>query len=257
MPETDRSEEQSGIAGRGFQTTAWTDIRRATQHENPVQALEAWEHLCKAYWTPIYYHICRWGNSQEAAKDLTQDFFYHLLRRERLKKADRSRGRFRSFLLTALNHFLHSEWDRRIAQVRDERVVVSLDQTDADGDALIEPAGGLSPDAVFERQWATRVFRRVRERLTDELESRDKEVQLSLLPIALHEAESIDSASYRTLAERLQVSEDNVKQIIRRLRQRWGEILRDEVSITVEHSSEVEEEIQYLRRIVEDHRGVP
>jgi RNA polymerase sigma-70 factor (ECF subfamily) len=202
---------------------------------------------------PVYYHICRWGNSPEAAKDLTQDFFYHLLCRERLKKADRARGKFRSFLLTTLNHFLHSEWDRRIAQMRDERVVVSLDQTDADGRPLIEPTGGLSPDVLFDRQWAASVFRRVRERLVDELELQGRKVPLALLSVALHEAESVP---YRSLAEKLQVSEDNVKQMVKRLRQRWGEILREEVSITVEHPSDADEEIQYLLQIVGDQGSI-
>jgi RNA polymerase sigma factor (sigma-70 family) len=253
MPEIDHLEGSYGVVGKGFQTTAWSDIQRSTQKEDSALALRAWEHLCKAYWVPIYTHICRWGNSPDAAKDLTQDFFYHLLRRERLKKVDRSRGKFRSFLLTTLNHFLHSEWDRRIAQMRDERVVVSIDQIEADGGSLVGPTDGTPPDVLFERQWAASVFRHVRERLVDELQTRGKEAKLSLLPVALYEIESADSVSYRTLAEKLQVSEDSVKQMVKRLRQRWGEILREEVSNTVEHPSEVEEEILHFQRIVGAH----
>ena len=240
-------EGQFGNVGKGFRTTSWSDIQRATGEGDPSLALEAWEHLCKAYWMPVYNHICGWGNSPEAAKDLTQDFFYHLLRRERLKKVDRARGKFRTFLLTTLNRFLHSEWDRRIAQIRDERVVISLDQMDLDGRPLVEPAGGLAPDTLFEMRWAASVFRRVRERLVEELGVPGKEIPLALFPVALHETESI---AYRTLAERLNVSEDNVKKMIQRLRERWGAILREEVASTVEHPSEVDEEIQYLQRIV-------
>ena len=145
-PTTDASER--------FRTTAWSTIQQAAQNGDPSLALEAWEHLCRAYWRPVYAHIRRWGNPPELAKDLTQDFFYHLLRPERLKRADRSRGKFRSFLLATLNHFLHSEWDRRIAQKRDERVVISLDEADLKGALDLEPAGGIAPDQAFERDWA-------------------------------------------------------------------------------------------------------
>ena len=241
-------QETTDVGGQ-FRTTAWSEILNATQGGDPAQALEAWEYLCRAYWKPVYAHIRRLGNPAESAKDLTQGFFFHLLRRERLKRADRSRGKFRSFLLTSLNRFLHSEWDRRIAQKRDERLVISLDQGSQEGEPAIDLPGGLSPDQCFERDWAKGVFARVRARLAKEMQLKGKAVQLALLPAALYESDAIP---YRTLAQDLNVSESHVKKRVQRLRERWGEILREEVLATVEQASEVEEEIRYLVRIADE-----
>ena len=223
-------------------------MRKAGQSGDPAAALEAWEFLCRAYWKPVYAYIRRLGNPTELAKDLTQGFFFHLLRRERIKWADSNVGKFRSFLLGSLNRFMHSEWDRRIAQKRDERLVVSLDQTDGEGDLMIEPAAGLPPDRCFERDWAASLLRRVRQRLIEDLNLSGKDIQLALMPSALYEA---DGPSYQVLARDLGISEDRVKKTVQRLRERWGTLLREEVLATVSDPSEVEAEIRYLLQVVE------
>ena len=232
---------QPTAVGAEFCTTSWSAILTAAQGSDPAQALSAWERLCRTYWKPIYAYIRRQGNSPELAKDLTQDFFYHLLRRERLRHADRRKGRFRSFLLTALNRFLHSEWDRRIAQKRDERIVVSLDEVEVQG-PLRDP-GGLSPAELFELEWAHSLLAGVRGQLAAELQGAGKRAALSLLPAALYED---DSFSYAEWGRRLEMTEDNVKKTVQRLRERWQRLLREQVLATVDTASEVDEELRYL-----------
>lgn len=231
-----------------FRTTSWSAIWSATRSANPTEALAAWERLCHCYWRPIHAHIRHCGNPPELAKDLTQDFFYHLLRRERLKQADQRKGKFRAFLLTSLNRFLHSEWDRRVAQKRDERLVVSLDGLEESAGWRAASSEFDSPDRQFEYDWAAALLAGVRRRLETELKASGKEAQLALLSLALYEE---DRVPYRDWAARLNLTEDHVKKIVQRLREQWQKTLKDEVRATVEDESEVEPEIRYLLGLVE------
>jgi RNA polymerase sigma factor (sigma-70 family) len=245
QPETSSSSVRD--FGARFHTTSWSAVLAAAHSDSPSEALAAWERLCQTYWKPIYAYLRRLGNSHESSQDLTQDFFYHLLRRERLRRADPLRGKFRSFLLTCLNRFVHSDWDRRIAQKRDQRLVVSLDQANDDGVLMAEYPGGEPPDRIFEREWAVSLFRAVRSRLSSELATQHKEVQLTLLPAAMREDKD---ATYPEYAQRLGLSLENVKKIAQRLRERWQQLLREEVATVVDDPHEIEEEIRYLQTLV-------
>ena len=233
--------------GAEFQPTAWTDLRALSLTADPLEQRAALERICRSYWKPIYAFIRRRGHTPEAAQDLTQDFFQHLLSKERLKLADQKRGRFRSFIQRSLSNFLASDWDRRSAQKRDERVVVSLDETFDDGCLRFEPVAGEAPDRAFDRAWAVNLLTTVRARLEAELRHAGKESSLRLLPLAVRED---DTTRYATIAVELGLSESAVKKAIERLRIRWEQLLRAEVAATVQTADEVEAELRDLLAVL-------
>lgn len=252
MPNEDFPWNSPTAVGADFQATVWTDLRAIASGNDPTRQREALERICCVYWKPLYAFIRRQGNSPEVARELTQDFFHHLLKRERLKLADQKRGRFRSFLLKSLQRFLISEWDRRCAKKRDERLVVSLDVPMGDeGDLALDPASpGEPPDLAFDLQWARELFAVVRHRLEVELSSPEKAPLLRLLPVALREESEV---SYAELGAQLGKSEDAVKKAIERLRTRWEALVREEVAATVQSSEDVETELRELLALV-SHR---
>jgi RNA polymerase sigma-70 factor (ECF subfamily) len=248
MPETDLPWNAPTASGAEFQPTAWTDLRAIASGADPVRQRDALERICQVYWKPIYAFIRRRGQSPEAARDLTQDFFYHLLRKERLKLADHKRGRFRSFVLKSLQNFLASDFDRRFAQKRDERVVVSLDEPlDDDGRTLDVAGGSASPDVAFDRLWALDLLAAVRRRLETELRAENRSSQLRLLPLAV--LEDADT-KYAEVATELGMSESAVKKAIERLRDRWEQALREEIAATVQSPDEVETELRELLAVL-------
>ncbi|MCI0534539.1 MAG: sigma-70 family RNA polymerase sigma factor [Verrucomicrobiales bacterium] len=235
-------------AGAEFQSTPWTDLRTFAAGTDPVRQREALERICRSYWKPLYAFIRRRGYSPDAARDLTQDFFHHLLKKERLKLADQRRGRFRSFILKSLQNFLASDWDRRSAKKRDERLVISLDEPIGDGDLFLDPASAdESPDRIYDKLWALGLMARVRRRLEAELASGEKDSLLRLLPIATMETK----APYSVLAEQLGKSEDAIKKAVERLRDRWKQLLCEEIAATVQSVEDVETEMRELLAIVQ------
>ncbi|MFO1460327.1 MAG: sigma-70 family RNA polymerase sigma factor [Verrucomicrobiota bacterium] len=242
--------EGSTSSGADFKATVWTDLEAVVSGADPVRQREALERLCRNYWKPVYAYIRRRGNPPDESRDLTQDFFHHLLRKERLKLVDQRRGRFRSFILRALQNFLASDWDRRSAQKRDVRLVVSLDAPIGDGDWLWEPASeSPSPDHVFDRLWALDLLDRVRIRLENELGSPDQRHLLRLVPAAIQDDRD---TSYATLAVEIGKSVDAVKKAAERLRKRWFQILREEVAFTVQTQDEVDPELREILAVLRD-----
>lgn len=234
--------------GADFQPTAWTDLRSLASGQDPERQRDALERLCRTYWKPIYAFIRRRGHSQEAARDLTQDFFHHLLCKERLKLVDQRRGRFRSFILRALQNFLASDWDRRTARKRDERVVVSLDEPTDDGGARYEPpSGGDAPDQTFDRLWALDLLATVRRRLETDLTQAGKAAQIRLLPLAMLDE---DETRYGTVAAELGMAEPAVRKAIERLRLRWATLLREEVAATVQTADDIDAELREVLAVL-------
>src|SRR5438128_11821781 len=142
-----------GISEPGrFATTHWSVVLAARDPAAP-QAAKALEDLCRIYWHPLYAFVRRRGFAVDEAQDLTQGFFLRLLEKDYLRVVDRSKGRFRSFLRAALEHFLSNELDRAAAHKRGgDRHRLSLDFRDAEGRYQIEPADGHTPEALFERR---------------------------------------------------------------------------------------------------------
>jgi RNA polymerase sigma-70 factor (ECF subfamily) len=206
-------------------------------------AREALAQLCQTYWYPLYAYVRRRGNSPEDAEDLTQGFFARLLELGSLAEVSREKGKFRSFLLASLNHYLSDAWDRARAQKRGHGRVISLDARQAEERLSREPADALTPEKLFERKWAMAVLEVVVRRLQHEYESAGKERLFLALRFSItSEAEE----PYAKLSAELGMSEPALRVAAHRLRQRYRHLLRDEIAQTVTTEAEVDGEIQHL-----------
>jgi DNA-directed RNA polymerase specialized sigma24 family protein len=245
-PGLDPKSEQCHV----FATTHWSVVVAAGDTKLP-QANEALEKLCRAYWYPLYAYVRRKGYSAEDAQDLTQEFFARLLARNFLNVADRSRGKFRSFLLGSLEHFLAREWTKAHAQKRGGgRMFISLDEFDAENRYLREPAHELTAQKMFDRRWATTLLEAAMSRLRAECVANGKGDLFTAVETVLS-GEKIGT-SYADLAGSLQMSEGALKVAVHRLRQRYGELVRAEIAETVATQGEAEEELRYLFAVLRD-----
>ena len=191
------------------------------------------------------------GHSPEDAQDLVQGFFARLLERHDLATAEPGHGRFRSFLLTALRHFLANEWDRARAAKRGggERLV-PLDEILAESQYSREPVHELTAERLYERSWALTVLEQIRARLREEFRAADQSARFELLEKFLPGEES--ELTYAQAGERLVLSEGSVKSEVHRLRQRYRAVLRDQIAQTVATPEEVPEEIRHLIAVLSE-----
>ena len=233
--------------GAAFASTRWTLVLSARAGDSP-QAAGALAELCQLYWLPLYAYVRRRGYPPHDAQDLTQEFFARLLEKHKLEGLTREGGRFRSFLLTALNHFLTDEWKRGQAQKRGAHQVVSLDAIAAETPGGYEPADAATAEKLFEKQWALTLLNTVFNRLKAEYEAAGKGTLFAALDFALTGDRS--AAPYAELAGRLALTEGAVKVAVHRLRQRYRAVLRAEVAETVSGPGDVEEELRELLRAV-------
>lgn len=227
-----------------FATTRWTIILRAAQEDDP-EALAALTEVCRGYWYPLYAYVRRQGFDPHTAQDLTQEFFAKLIEKNYLAGADRQRGRFRWFLITAFKCFLANEFDRVHAQKRGggERPL-SLDQMTAEERYAHEPADKMNADLIYDRRWALDLLARARTRLEEEYQQGDKGRRFELLSQFLPGREP--SASQAALGEQLGLSENAVKQEVHRMKKRMAELIRSEVEQTVSHPDDVDDELRHL-----------
>jgi RNA polymerase sigma-70 factor (ECF subfamily) len=201
--------------------------------------------LCERYWYPLYAYVRRRGYDQHQAQDLTQSFFVRLLEKGTLAAASPERGRFRTFLLTVLKHFLANEWDREHAQKRGgDRQRLALDYAAGESRWSFEPADLLTPERAFERQWALTLLDAVVARLHEELVQAGKGKQFELLKETLLGDRA--AGAYAAAAAELNLSEEAVRQAAHRLRKRFRELLRAEVAQTVAAPDEIDDEIRSL-----------
>lgn len=247
MDTTLASPDQASQSARGFATTRWSVVLAATGDATP-EAGRALESLCAAYWYPLY----TWLRSQHPracnhhdAQDLIQAFFAFLLAHEALRTVDPRKGRFRSFLLASLKHFLANEWDRARALKRGGQYkIVSLDDEWAETRFEPETSAELAPDKAFERTWAMTLFRRVLAQLRREYAAEGK--------LALHDAIQpyLTDDKARTphvdTARALGMGEGAVRMAVLRMRRRFGELLRAEIAHTVAEPAEIDEELRAL-----------
>jgi len=227
-----------------FATTHWSVVRAAGHPASPGyrQALET---LCKTYWFPLYAYMRRHGYERHDAEDYTQEFFARLLDKHALRVADPKQGRFRSFLLGALKHFLANERDRIRAKKRGGgRRTLSLDFEEAEGKYTLEPVERLTPEKVFERSWALTILERTMNRLQAEANSTNKQELFAHLKS--HLTSNKRSIPYSNLADKLNISEGAVKVAMHRLKKRYRKILHDEIAQTVASEDQVEQEIRDL-----------
>lgn len=245
MTSTRQPEETVAQRGASFTPTHWSVVLAAAGHTDSAGARDALEKLCRNYWVPIYAFVRRQGHSPHDAQDLTQEFFARLLEKNYLADADRAKGRFRSFLLASLKHFLANEWDKANAQKRGGgRVLISIDANAVETAFGAELAHELTADKIFERRWALALLDQVLRRLREEYARDGKQNQFEQLKQTLTEASR--SVPYAEIAARLGTSEGAVKVAVHRLRQRYRELLRSEIADTVASPAEIDDEIRNL-----------
>ena len=231
-----------------FSTTHWTVVLEAGQADSP-KTRDALERLCKSYWYPLYVFVRRRGHSPEDAQDLTQEFFARFLERKYVALADQSRGKFRTFLIRSLEHFLINEWTReRAAKRGGAHQVISWDEREAENRYQAEPADNLAPDKIFEKRWAISLLERVLGRLREEFSAPEKRELFEALKQSLWGEKAM--ASYQEIGAQLGMTEGAVKVAVHRLRQRYRELLRAEVAETVATEAEVDEELRYLVAVI-------
>ena len=224
-----------------FDSTRWSVVLSAGQRGSP-QALAT---LCETYWYPLYAYVRRRVKRVQDAQDLTQAFFARLLEKDLLQVADPQRGRFRAFLLTSLKNFLANEWDKLRAQKRGGgKNLLSLDFDSGESRYGLEAVDNETPEAIYDRQWAMVLLELVLQRLRDEMTAEGKEKLFgSLQPYVTGKPKA---GTYAELAEQLQMASGAIKVAVHRLRKRYRQILKEEISQTLEDPSDVDEEIQDL-----------
>jgi RNA polymerase sigma factor (sigma-70 family) len=229
----------------GFAATRWTVVLTAARGKTHTQATDALAELCRVYWYPLYAYVRRRGHSPQDAEDLTQEFFARLLARDFLKGVAPEKGKFRAFLLAAMKHFLSNQYDRSHAQKRGGgQTILSLDTPAAECRFRREPADDLTPERLYQRQWALTVLDRVLGRLQGEYTVGGKADLFD--EIKGHLTGSRESARYAEGAGRLGMTEGALRVAAHRLRRRYRELLREEIAQTVQRPDEVDEEIAYL-----------
>jgi RNA polymerase sigma factor (sigma-70 family) len=231
-----------------FVTTHWSVVVMAGQSDTP-RAQAALERLCRTYWYPLYAYARRRGHSVEDAQDLTQEFFARVLERHWLARADQSKGRFRTFLLTAMERFLANEWDRARALKRGggrRNVPIQLDS--AETRYGVEPADTRTPEQAFEYRWANALLDEVVKQLEAEFEAQGQAAAFATLKPCLVGERA--AQPYAVLAAKLGMEEGAVKVAVHRLRLRYRELLRAEIANTVASDEEVDAEMRHLFNVL-------
>ena len=227
-----------------FATTRWSVVVSAGRCSSPG-ARQALGRLCETYWPPLYAYVRRRVPDVSDAQDLTQAFFAELLEKNFVGSATPQRGRFRSFLITAFKHFLSKEWEKAKAQKRGGgRLPISLDFVAADSSVRLDPAVHLTPEQLYDRQWALTLLERVMLQLESENSRDDKASQFQELKEFLVGGHTDDT--YRQAAGRLGMSESAARKAASRMRGRYRELLRGEIAHTVAGPEEVDDEIRNL-----------
>jgi RNA polymerase sigma factor (sigma-70 family) len=244
MSVSDSSESPIPEAARQFASTRWSLVVAAGQRNLP-ESEAALASLCRLYWYPLYAYARRHLPNVEDAQDLTQEFFARLLERDYLRQADRQRGRFRSFLLTAFKHFLTKEQERANAQKRGGgRKLLPLDFPSGEQRYQREPSHEATAEALYERGWALTLLQQALARLREEQTGAGKERLFECLKGTLTGEDT--PRPYAELAAELGMSGEAIKVTVHRLRRRYGELLRAEIAQTVTTAEEIEDELRDL-----------
>lgn len=242
----------SPSASTSFATTHWSVVLAAGEQGSP-ESRAALEALCRAYWYPLYAYVRRRGHGAHDAQDLTQGFFLHLLGHGYLAHADPRKGRFRTFLLVALNRFLTNAWHHQRAQKRGgESAAVPWDEAEAERRYAAESPGHANPEQLFEQRWALATVERALQRIDAEFRAADRaELFAALKPVLAGEAAA---EPYARLAPRFGLTEAALKMTVVRLRRRFGELLREEIASTLTEPGELDDELRHLLAVLSSPR---
>jgi RNA polymerase sigma factor (sigma-70 family) len=226
-----------------FATTRWTLVLES-RGESPA-AHEALEKLCRVYWRPIYTFARREGVSPEEAKDITQGFFALILERKDFQSVRQEKGRLRSFLLASLKHFMaNARRDAAAIKRGGGRIAIPLDEIEVDDQLELDRGGTLSADLIFDRRWAFTLLEQVFARLREESQkSANPPLQDKLATLLSDEPERPSQAE---IAREFGMTENAVKQALHRLRQRYRQLLREEIAQTVATPADIEDEMRCL-----------
>jgi DNA-directed RNA polymerase specialized sigma24 family protein len=236
--------------GAPFRTTHWSVVQLAADGQSAESAQQALADFCQAYWAPIYAFLRHRGRSSSDAQDLTQAFFVHLLEYNTLSRADREKGRLRTFLLGSLQNFLANEYDRAQALKRGGgQQILSLDENFAEAEASIRATEGMDGVNGFDLTWASNVVKRAWQQLEDSFTAEGKTQWLDEMRPFLAGGTAIPPPQ-EDVATRLGVPVATLRTSLMRLRQRYREALRNEVARTVSDPAQVDDELQYLYRIL-------
>ena len=230
---------------RQFTTTHWSLVGAAKGDEaSQTRAREALEELCRAYWYPLYAFVRSRGYSAIDAQDLTQGFFARIIETGGFASADRERGRFRSYLLGAMKHFLANEWHRAQRQKRGGQVqIIEWDALDAEGRYTGASEQSDNPEHLFDREWALETISSALQELRNEMAIAGKSEQFDALKGSLT---GEDETPREEIAARLDMSEGAVKVAVHRLRRRYGKLLRAAIAETVSNEVDLDDEMRYL-----------
>ena len=240
MPPLDATPPPVGPPAGPFLTTRWTVVLRAGDSLSPERE-NAMAQLCLSYWYPLYAFVRRKGHGHEDASDLTQEFFARLIRKHHLRSVHHDLGRFRTFLLTAMTHFLANEWDKSQAARRGGgRPIVSLDGMAAEERYRTEPKDPDTPESLYERRWAQTLVDTVIERLAKEMAEDRFEVLKGYL------LDDKGAVRYEEAARLLGMTVSGVTSAIFRMRARFRVLLFEEVANTVASPEEIEPELRHL-----------
>ena len=228
--------------------TNWTLLLRAQDHDHP-QSEAALAKLCEIYWYPLYAYVRRSGCSPEDAEDVTQSFFLKLIEKHYLDRVDKAKGHLRSYLLGAMKHHLsHCRAHERALKRGGGVIQFSIDQQSAENRYRYEPVDHLSPDSVFEKQWALVTLENVRVELAKEFAAKGKQQLYENLRSRLTPAD--EETSYKDVAAALGMSLSAVKVASLRMRERYRDLLKREIARTVESPDMVDGEIRYLSGVL-------
>jgi DNA-directed RNA polymerase specialized sigma24 family protein len=235
--------------GAPFQTTHWTVVMQSVKTEASVSAREALAVFCESYWPPLYTFVRRRGHPPSDAQDLVQGFFAHLLSQNTLSRADRDKGRLRTFLLGSLEHFLANEYDRAQTLKRGgAKRIVSMSDELTSAEAALVTMSELDETGCYDQAWVATLVSRAWERVEREYLADGKAALVQeLKPFLLGGTALPDQEE---IAARLNVPFATLRTLLRRLRQRYRESLREEVARTVSAPAQVDEELRYLHRLL-------
>jgi DNA-directed RNA polymerase specialized sigma24 family protein len=233
-----------------FQTTSWSLVLAAAGQPT-THAHKAAAQLCRRYWRPVYSFVRRTGHSPDQAQDLTQGFFTVLLEKNYIGDADRQRGRFRSFLLTSVKHFLSNERDRAHALKRGGgQTPVSIDLMEAEGWYKAAAVESATPESLFERRWALSLLEQVMAKLRAEFAGAGKAGHFDKMSALLNGER--DGAGYKKLAVELEMTAGALRVAVHRMRRKYRDLLRAEIAETISTPEEIDEEIRFLMSALSD-----
>ena len=232
-----------------FATTRWSVVLRAGDENSPQQQ-DALAQLCRTYWYPLYAYVRRLGASPEDAQDLTQGFFARLIERNVVNEADADKGKFRWLVLGTLKHYLANQRDFKVAAKRGGNLAhISLDDLTVEKRYQLEPTTTLSPDKLFDRNWAMTLLDRVREQLREHYVQAGKLDRFERLENFIPGGQA--RRSYEEVSQDLGVSEGALRVELHRLKALYRQFLRAEIAHTVSNPVEIDEELRYLIEVMQ------